>query len=547
VERKVRISFLPLFLICVIAGFGVAVAMRVREYSAAAKGGSTSTSAAVADHAAAEAPDVSRGAENAVTEEDLNSGVIVSVKGSQSAQQQGTQVVSNATGNRTVSASRAQRYNELLSQPVAAAPATGQVRTPPPPAQHVIKQPPPPPVKQPNLIQRLVGPVKSALGFGSDNASVGPTTTTTTSTEGAEKPKSNDPTSDVTPPQLLGVVFDPLEVSDGSASMVVITATDDISGVGSISGTITSPSGKALQGFSVQKDPEIPNRFLGKVQIPLKAEEGLWRVNFLSLRDNASNTANLHYNQGSIPASAALRVNSSQGDSTPPTLRRIYLDRRTMKANEKNTVFIEADDDKSGVKFASGSFYSPAHFARISFGCQKQETDTQWVCAMNTPEKVDCGDWKLEQVQLSDNANNMTTVRADNQLVAAITLNIYADNITDCDHTQPTLEALTVDQRVVTNNPGSAVMLTASVNDDLSGVNQVMAQCTGPGQGSGQWFSFAVSGESPNIYVGRFDIPKDAGKGIWRVAFIQVIDKAGNTKLYSSNDALLKRVTFEVK
>lgn len=408
----------------------------------------------------------------------------------------------------------------------------------------MVKQPAPAPRQQPSLIKKIVTPIANALGINTSTPP--PAQTRPTSTQGPET-KVNDPTSDVTPPQLISLVFDPPSINDGQASNAIIMATDDISGVSSIAGTIVSPSGKALLGFSVQKDPEIPNRYVGKVALPTGAEEGLWRVNFLSLRDAASNTANLHYNQGTIPSSAGLKVTSAQSDSTPPVLRRIYLDRRTMKANEKNVVFVDADDDKSGVKFIAGVFQSPSQHARISFGCQKAESETQWSCTFNTGDKVDCGDWKLEQVQLADNANNMTTVRGESPLVAAVTLNIYADNVNDCDHTQPELHALSLDQRVVTNTPGSAIMLTATVSDDLSGINAVMGQCTGPGQGSGTWYPFSVSGESPTIWVARYDIPPSAGKGTWRVAAIQVIDKAGNTKMYTTNDPQLRNATFQVK
>jgi hypothetical protein len=359
------------------------------------------------------------------------------------------------------------------------------------------------------------------------------------------RPDPKDPTSDTQPPQLISAQFIPPQVRDGEDGVLYITAVDDLSGIRGIAGTLTSPSGKALQGFSCQKDDVAPNRYVGRVNIPKDAEEGQWRVNFISMSDNASNTANLHYSQGGIPSTAMLQVSSNRPDSTPPTLRRVWLERRVMQATEKNTVYLEADDDKSGVKFASGVFHSPSKFARISFGCQKgSDNDPQWTCALNTPATIDCGDWQLEQVQLQDGANNMATVRQDNPAIGQVKVSITSDL---CDGTPPTLQGLTVEPRVVSNLGGGVVLLTATVMDDSSGIANVMAQAVGPGQGSGRWFPFSVSPDNPSVWVGKFEVPPHAGKGKWRVAFVQVIDKANNIKLYSQNDALLVNATFDVR
>jgi hypothetical protein len=392
-------------------------------------------------------------------------------------------------------------------------------------------------------VQKGMQLVSNALGL--NNTSSQPGAKNGSGPAGGGKPgiDPNDPTSDTKPPVLLALVFDPPQVHDGEDGVLYVTATDDISGIRGIAGTMTSPSGKALQGFSCQKEGEGSDRYIGKVTIPKDAEEGLWRVNFISLSDNASNTANLHYNQGGIPSTAVLRVISSHPDSTPPTLRRVWLERRQMKGGERNGVFVEADDDKSGVKFASGVFLSPSKFARMSFGCQKGDTDTQWNCTLNAPLSLDCGDWQLEQVQLQDGANNMATIRQDNPIVGQVKLGVVSDS---CDSTPPVLQSLMLDVRVVSNR-GGAVNLTANVTDDLSGIYGVMAQAIGPGQGSGRWFPFAGSPDQPNLWTGRFDVPTNAGKGVWRIAFVQVIDKANNIKLYTQNDPQLANATFEVK
>jgi len=147
----------------------------------------------------------------------------------------------------------------------------------------------------------------------------GGSTASTSTADPRHRDAPIDPNSDTTPPQLVSIDFVPPQVQDGQEASVVIVANDDLSGVRGISGTIISPTGKAVQGFSEQRDADT-SRYVGRVLIPKDAEAGLWHVNFVSLSDNASNSVTLSFAQGTVPASAVLRVTSSNSDNTPPTL-----------------------------------------------------------------------------------------------------------------------------------------------------------------------------------------------------------------------------------
>ena len=46
---------------------------------------------------------------------------------------------------------------------------------------------------------------------------------------------------------ILGVVFQPPAISDGAETMLIVTAQDDLSGIRNVSGSVASPTGKALQ------------------------------------------------------------------------------------------------------------------------------------------------------------------------------------------------------------------------------------------------------------------------------------------------------------
>ena len=323
--------------------------------------------------------------------------------------------------------------------------------------------------------------------------------------------------------------------------MLTITAIDDLSGVRVISGTIATPSG-GMQGFALQREGES-TRYLSRIPVPKDAPEGLWRIGYLSLSDNAGNTATLSATQGTLAVNG-FRVVSSRSDTKAPALRAVWLDHPTMRAGERNTVFVQADDEGTGVNLISGVFQSPSKFARIGFGCRPG--DDSWQCDFAPPASADCGEWKLEQIQLQDKANNMTTVRSDNPLIASVRVAMTG---ADCDSQPPDMQMMVLDRTVVSNVEKTTINVRATVTDDLSGVASVSAQVTGPPNPRGAsrlYFSLTATAE-PNTWSGQIIVPALAAKGPWTIAWVQILDKANNLRTYSRADAVLHGAVFNVQ
>ena len=394
------------------------------------------------------------------------------------------------------------------------------------------------PATSPAQQQQQQNRSQSSSSNGTQSAS---STTKNTSGGTKETPADNDPSSDTQPPQLVSIDFTPNQIQDGQDTQLAIVANDNMSGVRVISGTIASPTG-GLQGFAVQREGET-SRYSTRISVPKDAPEGLWRVMYLSLSDNAGNTATLSANQGTL-ANAGFRVVSSQSDTKAPTLRAVWLDRVSMRAGEKNVVFVQADDEGTGVSVVSGVFQSPSKFARIGFGCHPG--DQAWSCDFVPPASADCGEWKLEQIQLQDKANNMATVRSDNQLVAAVRLTMGGS---DCDSQPPQMQTIVLDRNVVSNAAKSSIGVIAQVSDDMSGVASITGQVTGPSTTSGTprlYFSLA-QGQDPNTWTGQIVVPAMAAKGQWEIAWVQILDKANNLKTYSRTDPVLRTAVFNVQ
>ena len=415
--------------------------------------------------------------------------------------------------------------------------------------------------EKPSLISRVLAPIARVLTPAPAKATPAPPKPTpstgtqpppmqSSSSASSSPPHGNegqpaqpkDPTSDTTPPQLISVEFSPPQIEDGQQTKVIVMASDDLSGIRGISGTISSPSGKALQGFATQREGET-NRYVANVTIAKNAEQGLWKISFLNMSDNASNSVTLSYAQGTVPPSAVLRVASSNSDNTPPTLKNVWVDKRAIQGGEKDAIFVEAEDDKSGINLVSAVFRSPSKIARIGAGCQPRDAST-WQCELSVPTCVDCGDWQLEQVTLQDKANNLATFRQDNPLVAATKVNIAG---AACDNTPPVLQSLALDNNdVALTDRGASVMVTIVASDDNCGVSGASGQFVGPGPGSGGFFPLAQAGDG-GTWIGRIQLDPRSAKGTWRINSIQLNDAGHNLKVYYASDPLLANGVFHVR
>ncbi|MEO8033942.1 MAG: hypothetical protein ABI837_05875 [Acidobacteriota bacterium] len=531
-----KLTFLPAFFLTLSVAFAATVAYRISTYRSSSRPALVATTAGgrTAGESVADAhPTAKQG-----TPLEATTATIVEATGS----------VSSPEPSRARSA-REQRFNELLraegseTQQLPASTATMLLAPPPshPPA------PTPPPQKPQSTMSRLLAPIVNALGGGRSAQASAPAPSRPAPShpqqDPAKDPGPKDPTSDTTPPQLIALQFDPPAIHDGEATMLSVIAQDDLSGVRNISGSVTSPTGKALQGFALQPTGD-PNHYSSRVLVPKDAEEGMWHINFLSLSDNASNTQNLNYSQGTLPATAQFRVTSDRPDSTPPTVKAVWLDKPSVSNGEKVTIFVKAEDDKSGVNLVSGVFQSPAKYARIGFGCR--QGDAAWQCELTPPKCVDCGTWQLEQIQLQDKANNMGTVRMDNPIIAAVKLGVSGDS---CDAQPPALQLFVLDQTSVSNAAAATITATASVSDDVCGVASVSGQAAGPARAGGQppliYFSFRQTSEGQ--WTGPIVVPPMASKGVWSVVWVQALDKANNLKTYSQSDPVLANAKFLVR
>ncbi len=102
---------------------------------------------------------------------------------------------------------------------------------------------------------------------------------------------------DSDPPVLDGLILSPNEVPNNVASTinVTISAHDDGSGIAQLTGRVEGPPSTSGQVprifFSATPDPKNPDApLLAKINVPIHAGAGIWRVTVIELTDKARNT-----------------------------------------------------------------------------------------------------------------------------------------------------------------------------------------------------------------------------------------------------------------
>ena len=529
-------SFLTIFFIALGIVFAVAVWLRLRSYdeTSTATQGSTlvttgATTAALTTSAAAEP--------SAGTVHDP--GVIVEAT-------TGTNPTASSVAE--TESERERRYNELLrATPAATAPPTtysapNASAALPSAAESPVKRAAETPVATPRPKPSVPAPA-IPLRSSPTPAPKPPETPSYPPPDNSSRDRpEDDGESDLIAPQLMSVEFIPGTVQDGESTILAVTAQDNLSGVRSVSGVISGPSG-TVQGFACQREGDSA-RFVTRVAIPKEAAAGVWALKYLTLTDNASNSVNLNAAQGALPPTATFRVVASASDTTAPSLKSIWVDRPAMRAGDRNTVFVQAEDDKTGVAIVSGVFVSPGKQARLAFGCRPGSTGA-WECPLTPPACLDCGVWHLEQLQLQDKANNMATIRADNAILSPVVVDISGDA---CDANPPALSMLTIEPLVVSNAEGGTLQVRATIADDGCGVASLSGQAVPQGNVGGQhaYFSMQPSGDG-RTFIGTLTIEKLAAKGIWTIAWLQALDKGHNLRAYAATDPIVSRVTFRVE
>lgn len=357
----------------------------------------------------------------------------------------------------------------------------------------------------------------------------------------------DDPDSDRRAPVLDSLRFDPPEIKDGGATVLSVTATDDLSGVKSVSGALFSPSGSAVVTFTAY-DAGGNGVFTAPLAVPHRAETGDWFVGTLQLVDRAENPLNLTFVKSSVPPGGLLRVASAESDASAPSLRGVAVDLSQVDPGEKNRIVVEAEDDRSGVASVTGAFQNRSGSALIPFTCRPAGASA-WEADVPVPANADCGEWTLRHLILTDKAQNAGVFNTDDPQVGRV--GFYVSGGGACDAEPPVIDGMYFTPPVVSNEAATEVTLTVRVHDEGSGVASLFGRIEGPPSPNGQVARIPFEcvpdpGDPEAQMIAKIAVPQHAARGVWSVIWLHATDKAKNAHPYYKDDPALAGGSFTV-
>lgn len=347
--------------------------------------------------------------------------------------------------------------------------------------------------------------------------------------------------SDAQPPEVIAIQFNPQQVPPGANVSIYVRAIDNLSGVNSVSGQATSPSGTAVLPFGCQRS-DSEGSFSGILAIPDSAETGRWYLTYLRVTDNAYNSK-IYSENAPLLTKSYFEVLGSGSDNLPPEVTAVYFNPSEVYGGEQVEVTIEAQDDKSGVARISGVLMSPSKHARLSFSCQNVGEANRFYGQLTVPEDAETGHWTLEYLRAEDEAKNAKTFYRSNDpgMFDNAGVDVYTNS---SDSQPPTLDNLMIYPTMVAYEETARIVVYAS--DDVSGINRISGRLQSPSGQAHIPFS-CVYDQGSDEYVAEVVIPTNAEIGLWRVDYIHMTDNARNqiNYVYQTND-LIQRAALEI-
>jgi hypothetical protein len=235
-------------------------------------------------------------------------------------------------------------------------------------------------------------------------------------------------------------------------------------------------------------------------------------------------------------------------DVAAPTLKRVELLTKSARPGDSIRFKAWVEDDKSGPNEIEAYWISPTERQSIrAAGVRMWNEPGVFIGSFQIPQWYEGGEWRLLSLFLTDNATNERYMfRTTFPQIAEIKVNIEQDPA-KVDLDAPQLLAIHLSHDELPRE--KAVQITALIDDDLSGVNEVYVSFLSP---YGADFNrVKLTNDSPNlnrrsqvkqvnVFRGELKIKPTQEPGRWTIARVNISDEANNYRNYNSNrDAII--------
>ena len=230
---------------------------------------------------------------------------------------------------------------------------------------------------------------------------------------------------------------------------------------------------------------------------------------------------------GTNYSSPKVQITGTQPDIVPPQLNSVTIDNANVQPNDNVTVSVNATDDVSGIDYVSiwiksaftnGIFlqghpqYNPTtKYYEYTFQVnQYWESTTLWV------SRISINDLAGHQIVL----NNGTDFNAPDIIITGTTP----------DYNPPTIGALSTNRTIA--QPGDTIRFSASITDDVSGVQQASLAIRSVSQNREILYDDMIYNASSGLFEYYLKISLYYPFGNLYISEIDVSDMAGNSDVY---------------
>lgn len=298
-------------------------------------------------------------------------------------------------------------------------------------------------------------------------------------------------TEDVVAPVVSSVSISPsgVDVRDGinKTFTATLTATDDLSGIAWVSLSYRAPSGASqFISFSFNRTAgdARSGTYVATTTVTPLFPNGTYALHSMQISDVVGNFRSYNVTHDIAPASLTVQSNA---DSVPPVTDSITVSPNPVDVSDSiQTVEVEVGvtDDRSGVRFVSGLFYSPSSRQAASFNAQPVAGEPGVARGITTVAQYsEPGEWKLVLLCAYDMAWNQHCFSAASTPTVAekfgsAALQVISD---PADATRPSVSGFRLSPTAIDVTEGNATVRTDfDVSDNLSGVQSAYIVFTSP-------------------------------------------------------------------
>ncbi|MFL0268829.1 cell wall-binding repeat-containing protein [Candidatus Clostridium radicumherbarum] len=216
---------------------------------------------------------------------------------------------------------------------------------------------------------------------------------------------------------------------------------------------------------------------------------------------------------------------------TSPVFQSLTIDKQNATVGDTINFTVNASDNISGIKSIYITYRTPitnkAEFIYLSL------KNGVYVGSKTITNSDEAGTWKIEEIVLFDNANNITQVwnTAGGFSGTDTSTDKYQDlsygnfniNGTSADVTSPVFQSLTIDKQNAT--VGDTINFTVNATDDISGIKSIYITYRTPITNKVESIFLSLKN---GVYVGSKIITNSDEAGTWKIEEIVLFDNANN-------------------